>query len=143
MKEDNTFELVEMLFNISRLMKGEMSYTNNLTHLSILQIQALIFFKQNKNIPMSEIAQHFNIELSSATSLLDKLYDLKLVKRQADLEDRRLVRINLTREGKKLLEQAMCQRRKKLEKFLSYLTKKEKSVLLDILKRLKERLSTK
>ena len=102
MKTDSTIELVEMIFKVSRLMKEEMSFTNNLIHLSILQIQTLIFLKQNKDkkVSMSDIAENFRIELPSATSLLNKLYDLKLVERNVDANDRRLVLITLTGEGK-------------------------------------------
>lgn len=138
MKEDTKIELVEMIFKVSRLMKEKMSYTNNLIHLSILQIQTLIFLNQNKNnnISMSDIAGYFRIELSSATSLVDKLYDQKLIERNVDQYDKRLVLITLTSEGKILLEQAMHERKKKLEKILSYLSKKEKFELLNIFKTL-------
>jgi len=140
MTEVNTFELVDLMFKTFRLMKDEMSFTNNLTHLSILQIQTLIFLKQNKKNSMSDIAQYFHIELPSATSLLNKLCDQKLVERYEDENDRRLVMISLTDEGKKLLQQAMNQRRKKLEKTLSYLSEKEKNELLNIMKTLNNKL---
>lgn len=140
MKKDITFELVDMLFNISRRMKEEMSFTNNLTHLSILQIQTLIFLNQHENSSMSDIADYFHIELPSATSLMNKLCEHKLVKRYEDEKDRRLVRISLTAEGKKLVEQATCARRKKLEKMLSYLSYREKTELLKILETLNTRL---
>jgi DNA-binding MarR family transcriptional regulator len=140
MTEDNTVELVELLFKISRLMKEEMSYTNNLIHLSILQIQTLIFLNQNKKTSMSDIAEYFRIELPSATSLINKLCDQKLVKRYEDVADRRLVRITLTNEGKELVDLAICQRRKKLEKVLSYLSEKEKFELSRILQTLNTRL---
>lgn len=139
MKEDNT-KLVETLFEISRFMKQEMSYTTSLTHLSVLQIQTLVFLSQNKKVPMSDIAEYFHIELPSATSLLNKLYDQKLVERFTDELDRRLVRIALTSEGKRLLKQAMGERKKKLEKMLSYLSEKERFDLLNILETLKNKL---
>jgi len=142
MKQDNTIELVEMLFTVSRRMKDEMSFTNNLVHLSILQIQTLIFLNQNKDkqVSMTDIAEYFHIELPSATSLLNILYDQKLVERHTDENDRRLVIIVLTIKGKKLLEQAMHVRRNKFEKILSYLSGKEKLELLNIFKKLDSRL---
>jgi len=145
MQTDNTMELVETIFNLSRLMKDEMSFTNDLIHLSILQIQTLIFLKQNqkKLVSMSHIAEFFHIELPSATSLVNKLCEQKLVERHADQTDRRLVIIILTEEGKTLLERAMIQRRKKLEKLLSYLSPKEKLELLDIIKTLNSKLQKK
>ena len=140
MKENSTIKLVEVLFDISRFMKQEMSYTTNLTHLSILQIQTLIFLSQNKKVPMSDIADYFHIELSSATSLVNKLFEQKLIERHTDADDRRLVRISVTSEGKTLLKQAMCERRKKLEKILSFLSEKERFDLLTILETLHTKL---
>ena len=143
MKQDTTIELVETFFKVFRLMKQEMSYTNNLTHLSILQIQALFFLKQeseDKKVTMGDIAEYFHIELSSATSLLNKLCEQKLVERQSDDKDRRLVIIVLTAQGKALLEKAMSERRQKLEKTLSYLSEKEKTDLLKIFRTLNEKL---
>ena len=140
MKTSNTNELVEVMFTVFRRMKSEMSFTNNFIHLSILQIQALMFLCHNKNVDMSDIAEYFHIELPSATSLISKLCDHQLIKRYEDSEDRRMVRITLTGEGKKLVEQAICERRKKLEKMLSYLRDEEKSGLMNILKTLNTRL---
>lgn len=140
MKPDNTFDLMEMLFKISRLMKEKMSFRNDLIHLSVLQIQTLVHLSQNEKVSMSDIAQHFLIELPSATSLINKLVDQDLVKRYEDQQDRRLVMITLTETGKIMFEQAMSQRKKKFEKILSYLSAKEKQDLLSIFKTLDNKL---
>lgn len=134
MTQDTTFDLVEMVLNVSRIMKQEMSFSNSLTHLSVLQIQTLMFLSQNKELAMSDVAGYFHIELPSATSLMAKLCDQGLVKRYEDLKDRRLVCVELTVEGKRLLEQVKTDHRKKLEKMLSYLSDREKSELMNILK---------
>ena len=143
MEEDKTITLVEMIFKTSRLMKERMSFTNSSIHLSLLQIQTLIFLDQNraKQVPMSSIADFFNIELPSATSLLNKLCDQKLVERHADTNDRRLVIIKLTKKGKKLLEKIIQERKKKIESILSYLSKNEKLELLEIFGTLSEKLN--
>ena len=140
MEKDNTIELVELMFKVFRSMKEKMSYTDKLTHLSVLQIHTLIFLKHNKKNSMSDIADYFHIELPSATSLINKLCDQKLVKRFEDEKDRRLVMVALTDEGKTLLKQVMCERRKKVENFLSYLSKKERTDLSTILLTLNNKL---
>jgi DNA-binding MarR family transcriptional regulator len=137
---DPTFDLIEMVFKLSRQMKGEMSFSNNLMQLSALQIQTLFFLHHHQDVTMSDIAKHFDIELPSATSLLNKLYTKKLVARSADPADRRLVRMTLTTAGETMLKEAMDHRRKKLEKALSYLTPEEKADLLRIFNALRERL---
>jgi DNA-binding MarR family transcriptional regulator len=128
------------MFQLARRMKEEMSFANNLMQLSALQIQTLIFLDQHKNGTMSEIAKYFRIELPSATSLINKLYNKKLVDRCADPTDRRIVRMSLTTTGKSLLEEAMNQRKDKLKKILAYLSKQEKADLFTILTTLKTRL---
>lgn len=141
MINDNTIELIEeMLFKISRQMKEEMSYTKDLTYLSTLQIQALVFIKRNKKVSMGDIAEYFCVELPSATSLLNKLFNRKLIKRCENQQDRRLVMITLTSAGETLLKQARYEQRKKLGKILSHLSKKEKIDLLAILETLNNKL---
>ncbi len=139
MARDKTSELVETIFNTARLLKAHMSYTGKLTHLSILQIQTLFFLSKHKNVPMNEIARYFGIELPSATSLLNKLYAHRLVTRHVDKTDRRLTRISLTAQGEKLLDEALCARRKKLKKVLSYLTGDEQEKLYDLVKTITRR----
>ncbi len=139
MKNPNV-ELIELLFKTARLMKQEMSFTNNLMHLSVLQIHALIFLKHNDNVTMSDIADYFKIELPSATNLINILCDQKLVKRYENPEDRRLVMITLTYGGKKLLKQVISERKKKLEKVLSYLSEQDKTALFKIFKTLYNKL---
>jgi len=126
-------QLIETMFKLSRLMKGSMKFCSDFQELTFLQMQALIFIKKAKNIQMSEIATHFQIEMPTATSLINKLNTMKLVKRQADPKDRRLVRIILTEQGKQLLEKALEERTKKINHLLSYLSKNDTLELLRIL----------
>lgn len=140
MSNNITNEITETLFKVIRQLKKEMSQKENCAHLSMLQIQALFFLKQNKNAQMSEIAEHFCIELPSATSLLNKLNQMELAERTADPNDRRLVRIALTKKGEKTLKQAIEERNKKVEKMLSYLSEGEKNQLFHILQTLDKKL---
>ena len=126
-------ELIEKIFTLSRFLKGNMAYSNDLIHLSLLQLQALIFLHKTTNAQMRDIAEHFKIEMPTATDLIAKLVKNKLVQRKVDEKDRRLVRISLTPQGQLLLTDAMRQRNKKLARILSYLSTHEKEQLLAIL----------
>lgn len=128
--------LVEEIFKFSRLLKGDMRFDSEFSKLSMLQIQALVFLKKHNNAQMGEIAQYFNIELPSATSLINKITKLGLAERKADKNDRRLVLIALTNDGTTLLQKAMEERSKKLTKTLSHLSEKDKQELLRIMKTL-------
>jgi DNA-binding MarR family transcriptional regulator len=140
MKQGETIELIHLMFGVFHRMKQEMSFTSDLTHLSIVQIQTLMLLYHHDKSSMSDIAEYFHIELPSATSLVNKLFAQKLVTRYEDAKDRRLVRIKLTPEGQTLVKEAMSDRRKKLEKMLSYLSAKEKTDLVNILVTLNSRL---
>jgi DNA-binding MarR family transcriptional regulator len=85
---------------------------------------------------MRDIAKCFSITMPSATALIDKLIEMKFVFRKNDETDRRIVKISLTKQGEKLLEEAMKQRMDKINKFLVSLSKKDKEDLLRILQKI-------
>src|ERR1700722_5472738 len=132
-------KIFEAMFKNSRLFKDKAISSSELTHLSILQIHTLSLLKKNASLPMSEIAEYFRIELPSATSLLNKLVALQLVKRQQDIKDRRLVKIALTEKGESLLKKAMDEKITHIERMLSYLSEIEQHELLRLLEKLNER----
>lgn len=133
MTDQQTSQLVEAIFKLSRTMKGRMSFTSDIAHLSMLQMQAIIFINKHPNVTMGEIAAQFKIELPSATSLMAKLCKAEIAERNADAEDRRIVRIALTKKGKELFAEAMRERTKKVESILSYLALEDKKDLLRII----------
>jgi DNA-binding MarR family transcriptional regulator len=133
---DRATYLIESLFKISRWMKGQAVYRNDICQLTMLQLQTLLFVKQHNNTPMTEIAKHFNIELPSATSLVEKLCKAGLAERKADPKDRRLVRISLTQQGTSFFEEAMKERLEKTNIILSYLSEEDKEDLMRIVDKL-------
>ncbi|HUD45147.1 MAG TPA: MarR family transcriptional regulator [Patescibacteria group bacterium] len=128
-------EFEEVFFKLFRLMKDDMG--KNLTmQISNIQMHALMFLKNKQPVQMSEIAEYFGVEKPTATSLLDKLVDLKFVKRKQDKKDRRVVHIVLTENGEKILEEAIKERNRKFSLMLSYLSQNDQKNLLKILKQL-------
>lgn len=130
----------EAMFKNSRLLRDKMNYSSDITQLSILQVQTLSLLKRQTSVQMTEIADYFHIELPSATSLLNKLVALQLVKRHQDSKDRRLVRITLTDEGDNLLKKAMDKKLTSIEHMLSYLSQEEQHELLRLVEKLNDRI---
>ena len=64
---------------------------------------------------------------------------MKYAQRKNDTKDRRIVKINLTKQGEKLMHDAMRQRRNKINKLLSYLSQEDKKHLFRILKNVMEK----
>src|SRR6266567_800597 len=141
MTDTNAKTFLEEFFKFTRCLKDKSFYKDDLKELSILQLHALVFLKEHEHVQMTEIAKNFKIELSSATSLLNKLCTMELAQRELDTNDRRIVRIQLTQKGKQLLSEAMEIRLKKTEKMLSYLSEQDTNELLRILKILNEKIS--
>jgi MarR family transcriptional regulator, organic hydroperoxide resistance regulator len=133
-------KFIEVMFKTSRLFRERMHYSSQLAHLSFLQVQTLAYLKVRQNAQMSEIAENFHIELPSATSLLNKLVTLQLVKRQQDEKDRRLVRVVLTEQGNSILSQAKKEKEAHVKQMLSYLSDEEQHELLRLMEKLNERI---
>ena len=136
-------KIFEAMFKNSRLFKDKVNSSSEYTHLSILQIHTLSLLKKNASLPMSDVAEYFRIELPSATSLLNKLVALQLVKRQQDEKDRRLVKVALTEKGDALLKKAMDEKITHIEHMLSYLSEAEQHEWLRLLEKLNERIEKK
>ena len=99
----------------------------------MLQCQALECIKRKAGTHMGDIASHFATTMPTATALVDKLITAKLVKRENDIKDRRIIRISLTKPGEKLLVEVRKQSANKMKKLLSYLPKQDKLELLRVL----------
>lgn len=69
-------------------------------HQALLTIKALA---GEGGIPVGVLAERLLIKQHTAVELIDRLEQAELVKRVADLRDRRRVLISLTREGEKRL----------------------------------------
>lgn len=70
--------------------------------LSSQEIRVLSAVGRNDRCIMSAIANAIRLSLSGATSLIDRLVEKKLVRRDRSAEDRRVVQVELTHEGKEL-----------------------------------------
>lgn len=77
-------------------------HLENLTHTHIHILLLLQYFGM---MPISELGKKAKILKSNMTSLIDKLIEHELVERIADEHDRRIININLTKEGEVFLEE--------------------------------------
>ncbi len=133
MKDEINNQIVDIMFKVFRTMKDTMSFNSKSSHLTMVQFEALICLKKNKELQMKDFADHFSITMPTATSLIDKLIEAKYAVRKNDAKDRRIVRISITKQGEKLLHEAMSQRANKVNKLLGNLSSDDKNELLRIL----------
>lgn len=74
---------------------------------------------------MSEVAEHLQISLGGATSLVDRLYKINLVKRLRSDEDRRVVKAALTDKGSNYLHEVREASNEVLDRYYKKLSPEE------------------
>jgi len=125
------------MFNMGRAIKKQCLKKNTRpSTLSILQIEALWYIGEGKEVLMKDLASHLSIAPSSATSLVDDLVKAKLVIRSENKKDRRITVVSLTMKGKRSLANFLKKRMQKAKKRIDKLTQVEKKTLLQILEKL-------
>ena len=125
------------MFNIGRAIKKQcLKKSGRSSGLSILQIEALWYVGEKKEVLMKDLAGHLSITPPSATSLTDDLVKAKLVVRSEDKKDRRTTAISLTPKGRRALANFLKKRMEKAKKRIDKLTYSEKKSLLRILEKI-------
>lgn len=74
-------------------------------NMSTPQLKALLLISEEEGIRMRALARKLGGSFSNATVLVDRLVDRGLVERRADPQDRRVVLVRSTGEGRRLIEQ--------------------------------------
>jgi MarR family transcriptional regulator, 2-MHQ and catechol-resistance regulon repressor len=107
-------DITSQQFNILRILRG-----SHPQPLSTLQIRERMLDK-----------------MSDTSRIVDRLVAKGLVKKGTCKEDRRLVDVNITEKGKKLLER-LDTRQQEMDDILGNLTKKEAAALSDLLDKIR------
>ena len=126
--------LLDIMVSVNRLLRQKMVISSTITHLTLIQLEALLLIDRSKKIQMMEIAEYFHITKPTATTLLNKLVSLGYVERLDVKGDRRVVGLALTKLGNTILKDAKEIRAQKINKILSVLSEEDKEHMLRIMK---------
>ncbi|MFH0929704.1 MAG: MarR family winged helix-turn-helix transcriptional regulator [Candidatus Moraniibacteriota bacterium] len=136
-KRPITEKIISLMFNMGRAIKKQcLKNSRRPGGLSILQIEALWFVREGKEVLMKDLASHLFIAPPSATSLTDDLVKAKLVARSEDKKDRRTTAISLTPKGRRSLANFLKKKMDKAKKRIDKLTYSEKKSMLRILEKI-------
>lgn len=102
-----------------------LDYTKN-------DILTLLFIHRCKKANMTEIADYINSPLNTATGVIGRLEKRKMVDRIRSSEDRRIINIVLTHEGKEFMEQEMFIIGSYVKELYIALTEEEKAAAMSI-----------
>jgi DNA-binding MarR family transcriptional regulator len=73
--------------------------------ISMAQLHILLTLQRNGEMTMSRLADVLNVSLSNATGLIDRIEERGYVERTRVPEDRRVVKIRVTPEGSRMLDE--------------------------------------
>jgi DNA-binding MarR family transcriptional regulator len=85
---------------------------------------------------MTDLADDLGVTLGNMTTMVERLIKHGYILRQDDPEDRRIVRVHLTAEGKNLIRKADERKKKTMEMILSKLSREDRQSLFKIMEKL-------
>jgi DNA-binding MarR family transcriptional regulator len=103
---------------------------------TVPQLWALAHLDRGGPCPMSALAQALRLTPPTATCLVDRLAAMRLVRRQAEPRDRRVVRLALSPRGRRLMAGFRVQKRKSARRHFSALSEPERETFLLVLEKL-------
>ena len=136
MQKNPTDQIASALFNAFTMLKNRLGFKARLLHLPIAQIETLRMIDQKKEVLMKEVSDFLAITPPSATALINTMAKAGYVKRGSSKNDRRTIRIFLTKKGRLALEKSAQERCKDLKKLMGNLNHGEQLELVNILKKM-------
>ncbi len=134
-EKENITRILDAFDGFSKLFAAMESFSGNVS-LSKPELLALEVISREEGLMMSELGNRLDISLSTATGIIDRLIEKKLVKRERNGVDRRVVRVVLTNKGKKTNQAYQKQKKELFGKMLAALDTKEKGELIKILEKI-------
>ena len=128
----------------SQLARGMVRHENNYLTKGVVtlpQVWALRYLMRQRECSMRELADFMKMGLSSVTGMVDRLVKQGLANRRRTERDRRLVFVDITARGRKILKEILEQRRKTTLGLFESLTAEERLTYLCILEKLVKKFS--
>jgi DNA-binding MarR family transcriptional regulator len=136
MEKDPQEQLISAIFTMSRILREQAGKAHPKDAQSFLQLKTLGIVAESKNPSMKEIADHLHILSPSATDIINRLVRDAKLERHKDKNDKRIVRLALTSDGKKVLRAGQKQMKQRLRNTLKVLNDKEKEELAGLLNKI-------
>ena len=108
-------------------------------HEFLFRIFALLSQNQEP-VTMSELSSTLNVPMSTATRIVDGLVKNDMAERVNDTNDRRIVRVGMSKNGRELYEMVMTYNKERITRLLKDFTTDEQTQLLKLMNKLFEAL---
>ena len=128
----------------SQLSRGMVRHENNYLakgDITLPQVWVLRYLLRQRECSMRELATFMKMGLSSVTGMVDRLVKQGLANRRRTEKDRRVVFVDITPKGRKILKEILEQRRATTLSLFETMTAEERLTYLCILEKLVKKLS--
>jgi DNA-binding MarR family transcriptional regulator len=98
--------------------------------LSLIHLHVLTILELEGPLSMSRLAEQLDVSVASATGIVDRMEQRRLIERRHDEADRRVVSVHPTRLGGEVFARLRRHRRDRLAKVLAQLTEDELTAFL-------------
>ena len=116
-----------------RAMMGRMAPPPTEVELSPQDGRALVSLADRGPLTMTDFSELLGVPLSTATRMVERLIDKGLAMRSRIEDDRRVVRVELSVEGRKLNQHFLEQRYEMGRRMLSALTPGEREIFIELM----------
>jgi DNA-binding MarR family transcriptional regulator len=105
--------------------------------------RVLILLSQSSTpLTMSELSSELKVPMSTATRIVDGLVRGEMVERVNDPSDRRVVRVDMSKNGRELYEQGMDFNKQRVNRLLKVFSSEEQMQLLKLMNKLFDSLAS-
>jgi DNA-binding MarR family transcriptional regulator len=104
--------------------------------MELLHTVAVVLTRQPEPVTMGELSRYLDVPLSTATRIMDWLVQSGYVERLPDPQDRRVVRVGLTQNGRQIYQGVNALMQTQVEKWLQDFTPAECQTLTALLLKL-------
>jgi DNA-binding MarR family transcriptional regulator len=133
--DDSTDSVVDAVLSASRVLVAvaARSLSDIADEVTLTQYRTLVVLAAIGPQNLVGLAEAVAVTPATATRMCDRLVKKKLIVRQSEQDDRRQVRLALTKKGLKLVGAVTFRRRREIEAILSTIAPEEQTVLVQAL----------
>jgi DNA-binding MarR family transcriptional regulator len=132
--DDRTGEIIQALAPLLAQHRQRMAARCHAHGVSLLGFQVLAILEMRDAIPMGHLAEELDVALPNATGLVNRMEERGLVARRDDPADRRVVLVELTPAGRRLIGEMESERRDRMARLFGQLDPVQQDRLLQSVK---------
>lgn len=133
--EKNIASIIGAFDKISKVFVSMESFVGDI-NLSKPELLTLESISKQKGLIMSTLAKELSVGFSTATGIVDRLIKKKLVIRERNHGDRRVVKVSLSQRGEEISSAYREQKKKIFKKMIEMLTESEQVSFLAVLEKI-------